>query len=360
MKPIAGERARHARLWIDLDNSPHVPLYAPLIKLLRNQGWHVRITARDFAQTLDLVEQFGLDATPVGTHAGRSKVKKVANLPVRALQLVSTVASFRPGIALSHGSRTQAIASRLLRIPQVVMFDYEWTEMSILKRLAGFLLCPRALTPSRLEEAGIPLEKISWYDGFKEDLYLPSFEPDPGFRASIGATVEQRLITVRPPGLIGNYHDPRSEEICRRVITAAVDDPANFVVILPKTRVERELVDAALPADRRATVLIPDRALPGLQLLYTSDIAISGGGTMNRESALLGVPTYSIFTGRRAAIDEELARQGRLTFLAGPEDLGMIDWTQRSSTRDVRRSEDVLHQVAGMIGEFARRGRVSA
>jgi len=140
-------------------------------------GWPVRVTARDFAQTLDLVEQFGLDASPIGAHAGKSKVKKVANLPVRAVQLVKSVRSFKPEIALSHGSRTQAIASRLLGIPQVVMFDYEWTEMSILKRLASFLLCPRALTPERLTEACIPIEKVSWYDGFKEEMYLPEFKP---------------------------------------------------------------------------------------------------------------------------------------------------------------------------------------
>jgi len=356
MNPIAGEHARHARLWIDLDNSPHVPLYAPLIRFLRERGWQVRITARDFAQTLDLVEQFRLDATPVGAHAGRSKVKKVANLPVRAMQLVAAVRRFRPQIALSHGSRTQAIASRLLGIPQVVMFDYEWTEMSILKRLAGLLLCPRALAPERLAEAGIPLEKVAWYDGFKEEMYLPEFRPDPGFRASIGVGDGMRLVTIRPPGLIGNYHDPRSEEICRRVIEVAAGERDNFVVILPKTRLERQLVDAALPAGHPATVLIPERALPGLQLLHDSAIAISGGGTMNRESALLGVPTYSIFTGRRAAIDEELARQGRLIFLAGPDDTERIDWTPRPAPREIHGDRRVLRQVAGIMETFASRG----
>ncbi len=350
----------HIRLWIDLDNSPHVPLYAPLIRFLRERGWQIRITARDFAQTLDLVEQFALDATAVGAHAGRSKLKKVANLPVRALQLVQTVRSFKPQVALSHGSRTQAIASRMLGIPQVVMFDYEWTEMSILRRLASFLLCPRALTPERLSEAGIPLEKVSWYDGFKEDLYLPDFVPDPGFRASIGVEQGRRLVTIRPPGLIGNYHDPRSEAICRRVIAEAAGDPENHLVILPKTHVERQLVDASLPERPRAAVTIPERALPGLQLLYSSDIAISGGGTMNRESALLGVPTYSIFTGRRAAIDEELARQGRLTFLSSPEDLTMIRWSRRDAPHKLSRRADVLLQVTDMIGAFALGGTVPA
>ncbi|MBS1912137.1 MAG: DUF354 domain-containing protein [Bacteroidetes bacterium] len=342
----------YPRLWIDLDNSPHVPLFAPLIRLLRSEGWAVHITARDFAQTLDLVAQLGLDAAPVGAHAGRSKVRKVANLPVRTWQLIRAVRAFRPELALSHGSRTQACASWALRIPQIVMLDYEWTEMFILKRLATRLFCPRALGPERLGAAGIPVGKVSWYDGFKEQMYLADFVPDPGFRASIGAGSAGRLITIRPPGLIGNYHDERSEEICRRAIAIAAMDPENHLVILPKTRLERELVRSSLPAGARARVMIPDRALPGLQLLHASDMAISGGGTMNRESALLGVPTYSIFTGRRAAVDEELARRGLLKFLSRPEDIESIDWGFRRQDFTIPEQHSVLYEISRMIHMF--------
>jgi predicted glycosyltransferase len=342
----------YPRLWIDLDNSPHVPLFAPLIGHLREQGWEIRVTARDFAQTLDLVEQFGLDAMAVGAHAGKNKVKKVANLPVRAAQLIRALRGFKPQIALSHGSRTQAIASRLLGVPQVVMFDYEWTEMSILGRLATHLLCPRAITRERLIEAGIAVEKVTWYDGFKEEMYLPEFHPDPAFPGSMGVEPGMRLITVRPPGLIGNYHDPRSEEICRRVMEVAAADPDNVLVVLPKTRVERQLVDAALPERPAARVLVPDRALPGLQLLYHSDVAVSGGGTMNRESALLGVKTYSIFTGRRAAIDEELRRRGLLSFIESPEQVAMIDWSARPRPSAWHAERRLILEISDVMSKF--------
>src|SRR5262245_6118598 len=108
------------RLWIDLDNSPHVPLFAPLIRHLKEVDWPVMVTARNFAQTLDLVEQLGIDALHVGQHAGRNKVKKVLNLPVRSAQLMKAVRPFRPQMALSHGSRTQTPAARLMGIPSIV------------------------------------------------------------------------------------------------------------------------------------------------------------------------------------------------------------------------------------------------
>jgi predicted glycosyltransferase len=362
--PSSGRSADRSapRLWIDLDNSPHVPLFAPLIRHLRGQGWEVNVTARDFAQTLDLVEQLKLDAVAVGEHAGRSKVKKVLNLPVRTSQLIGAVRSFRPEIALSHGSRTQTLAARVLGIPKIVMFDYEWTEMSIFKRFASILLCPRAISADRLGEAGIPLPKVRWYDGFKEDLYLPDFQPDPGFRASLDVADRQRLVTIRPPGIIGNYHDERSEAICRRLIEMAASDPENVLVILPKTRLERELVAQSLPADARARVLVPERALPGLQLLHASDLAVSGGGTMNREAALLGVPAYSMFTGRRAAIDEELARRGLLRFLEVPGDVDSIDWRRRWNPGAAAERPDhrLLYELEEMIRTFAAPLKVRA
>jgi predicted glycosyltransferase len=341
------------RLWIDLDNSPHVPLFAPLIRHLKSEGWELIVTARNFAQTLDLVEQMKIDALHVGEHAGKNKVKKVMNLPVRTLQLLAAVRSFRPQIALSHGSRTQTLAARALRIPKVVMFDYEWTEMSIFKRFATHLLCPKAISAERLTEAGIPLDKVIWYDGFKEDLYLPEFVPDPSFRSQLGVGGDQRLVTIRPPGLIGNYHDSRSEEICRRLLQEAARDSANFLVVLPKTRLEQELVRSAIPENAAATVLIPEKALPGLQLLYNSDLAISGGGTMNREAALLGVPAYSMFTGRRAAIDEELARRNLLVFLESAPDVARIVWNRRAISFDKARSNPtLLYELTAMISKL--------
>lgn len=341
------------RLWIDLDNSPHVPLFAPLVRHLRQQGWNVLLTARDFAQTLDLVEQFGLDAIPVGAHAGKNKALKVANLPIRAMQLTRVVRRFKPDAALSHGSRTQALASRLMGVPQIVMFDYEWTELRILSTLATRLLCPAALTSSRLHEVGVPVGKVSWYDGFKEELYLGEFEPDPCFRASLGVSQGERLVTIRPPGIIGNYHDPRSEELCAAAIRHVLDVSDAVAVILPKTRLERAFVDSILPTTPRGRVIIPERALPGLQLLYASDLAISGGGTMNRESALLGTPTWSIFTGRRAMIDDELARRGRLSFAETVADVESIEiHAGQKKVRSKASQSKLLYELSDTITTF--------
>ena len=71
-------------------------------------------------------------------------------------------------------------------------------------------------------------------------------------------------------------------------------------------------------------------AVDGLQLLWHSDIVVSGGGTMNREAALLGVPTFSIFTGRRPYLDTVLQKRGRLKFIESASDVSKIPLVKRT------------------------------
>ncbi len=61
-----------------------------------------------------------------------------------------------------------------------------------------------------------------------------------------------------------------------------------------------------------------------MNLVYYSDLVISGGGTMNREAAAMNTPVYSIFQGMRPSIDENLEKQGRLSFISSKDDLSKI------------------------------------
>ena len=116
------------RIWIDLDNSPHVPFFVPIIEELEKRGYSVLVTARDCFQVLDLARLHGLGIKVIGRHYGKSRVLKIAGLCVRALQLAPTVLRERPHIAISHGSRAQLLTCWLLRVPSVVIFDYEFAR----------------------------------------------------------------------------------------------------------------------------------------------------------------------------------------------------------------------------------------
>jgi predicted glycosyltransferase len=337
------------KIWIDLDNSPHVPLFRPIIKELNIRGTETVITARDYAQTRKLLELWEIPHELIGTHGGKNKVKKILNLLVRAKQLKNYIMDKSIDLALSHGSRTQVVAARMLGIQSVVMLDYEYTEHWIFNHFSNHLLMPEYIPDSRLESAGIVTSKVSRYPGFKEQLYLNYFEPDPGFRREIGVGPERILMTIRPPAMEGNYHDPLSDSILLGILGKAMENKRIYPLIVSRTRKDREF----LREHYGERIHFLEKAVDGLQLIWSSDLFISGGGSMNRESALLGVPTYSFFTAKKPYLDEHLSEMGRLAFIDAPEKIGQIAISKREITGGFEeRNEGLVEKVVDIILSF--------
>lgn len=317
-------------IWFDLDNSPHVPLFRPIFAELSRRRQAHFITARDFAQTKDLLALWNIPHTMLGRHGGKSKIGKLVNLLQRGRELARLVRGQAVTLAVSHGSRTQLVAAASLGIPAVLMLDYEYTETRIFNTLATYLLMPAAIPDQRLAQAGFKLSKVIRYAGFKEEVYLRDFTPDPAFRPALGLAPQEILVTLRPPSIVGNYHNDKSEALFRACLEFFSAQQNVQCVIVNRTAAERRLLPAAIR--RRSNLRVLERAVDGLQLLWASDVVVSGGGTMNREAALLGVPTYSIFTGRRPYLDEYLQEAGRMTFIEQARQIDSIPLQPRDRT----------------------------
>jgi predicted glycosyltransferase len=113
--------------------------------------------------------------------------------------------------------------------------------------------------------------------------------------------------------------------------------------VLPRTPKQGQEITVAwseLCSSRK--LFIPERVVDGLNLIWHSDLVISGGGTMNREAAALGVPVYSVFRGTIGAVDQYLAANGRLVLLESAADL-MTKLSVRRRSRVVHR--DTADQV---------------
>src|SRR3954465_15277511 len=162
------------RVWIDLTNSPHVLVMRPVIEELRRRGGEVLVTARDFAQTLGLLERFRIDHTAIGHHRGGALSAKGLGLAQRSGALVRWAKGKRIDLALGHGSNDISVAAALLRIPSATAFDYEWARVqhSINGRLAARVVVPDAIPPARLAPYGATPAKLRPYAGLKEEYYL--------------------------------------------------------------------------------------------------------------------------------------------------------------------------------------------
>src|SRR3954470_24607104 len=165
--------------WIDMTASAHRLVYRPVIAIMRGRGDTVEITARDYAQTLQLIELHGLgDATVLGHHAGRSRLHKATAMASRLRAMRRWAKGRELDVALAHGSHELTITARRLGIPSATTFDYEfaWLQHQLGCRAATRVVVPEAIPPDRLERYGAKPPKLIQYPGLKEEYYLADFE----------------------------------------------------------------------------------------------------------------------------------------------------------------------------------------
>lgn len=330
-------------IWIDLDNSPHVPLFVPIVRHLRDAGVRVILTARDHSQTLELLDLAGFAGTytVIGRHYGKSRVDKLRGLLVRSRQLINFIKRQDETIsaAVSHGSRALVMAARWLKIPVLTMYDYEFTETRIFNRFSDKVLIPDGIPDSVLDEISLAVEKRVKYPGLKEELYVNSFCPDDGFREQFltdhgHSDTKKILVALRPPATTANYHSDKSEVLLDDLLHFLLNAERVLTVVVPRTREQAEQINRRLAQipDAGQKCVVLNTVVDGLQLAYASDLLISGGGTMNREAALLGVPVYSIFAGRQGALDRRMEMEGGITFIRDARDISRIRLEHRDRT----------------------------
>ena len=274
------------RVWIDVTNSPHVVIFRPFIARMEARGHQVTVTSREFAQTIGLLDRFGIPHTSVGAHGGASRRGKAQAMAGRSRELIAFARRERFDLAVAHGSTDQPLAAKLAGTPQVSMFDYEYAAAMHHwnGRLATRVLVPSAIPEEALARYGMRPPKLVRYPGLKEEYYLADHVMDDGVLGELGLDRGARDRGAAaaaggdavPPGRV---HRP----VRRRPSTRLLADPAVQTVVLPRTDDQRAQL-AGGPA------IVPDRPVDGPSLVAAADVVVSAGGTMNREAAALGVP----------------------------------------------------------------------
>ena len=339
---LVKKRRQVQKVWIDLDNSPHVPFFRPIMEELERRGYEVVLTARDCFQVCELADLAGLQYRKIGRHYGKNRIAKLAGLAIRVLQLAPFIFRKKPAISVSHGSRSLIVLSALLGIRNVTIADYEHADLRLTNWLGSeqkkWFMTPDVISSANYEKRGMRKDHILCYPGIKEDVYVPFFVPDPALKNALGFSPSDVVVTLRPPASEAHYHNPESEKLLMAVFELLEQHPEVKTVLLPRTpKQEVELRHSKPELFASGRVVVPKHALNGLDLIWSSDLVISGGGTMNREAAALGVPVYSLFRGALGAVDKHLAETGKLVLFRSEQDV-------RENLNLVRR-----HRVLGPV-----------
>jgi predicted glycosyltransferase len=325
------------RVWVDLTNSPHVLVMRPLIDAMRADGHEVEVTARDFAQTLQLLERYRMDHTAIGHHRGGRLSAKGVGLAQRSVALARWGRRRNFDVAMGHGSNDVTVAAKLLGIPSATAFDYEWAKVqhTVNCRLVKRVVVPDAIPPERLAPYGATPEKLRQYEGLKEEYYLADFEPDEAVLTELGIDRGEPLVVVRTPPDVSLYHRFENDLFARLLDKLR----GTTTVVLPRTAEQRaELA-------RAGGFIVPEKAVDAPSLVAFADLVVSAGGTMNREAVALGTPVYTTFEGRLGAVDERLLAEGRLRKLEDPDQI-VVNKRSGPATERVRRDPRLL---AGLL-----------
>jgi predicted glycosyltransferase len=328
----SAKTTKSKKIWIDLDNSPHIPFFLPIIGELKSRGYQVLLTARDASQVCELVEFFHLQSEVLGGHWGKNRFLKVFGTGVRTAQLWAWIMKNKPDLAVSHGSRSQLLSALAGRVPVITIWDYEHSSGM------GPLIPDWAFVPHLIPESvNVRSRRQSFrYPGFKENVYVAGLKTDPTVRGQLGIEESDLVVTIRPPATQAHYHNAEAESLLDAALDLLTQQPDIRIILLPRNQQQAvELRKQWGSWISKRKIIIPEQVVDGLNLIWLSDLVISGGGTMNREAAALGVPVYSIFRGPLGAVDRHLAETHRLVLLKTAEDVRTrIDLKRRDRSKE--------------------------
>ncbi len=203
----------------------------------------------------------------------------------------------------------------------------------------------------------VKANRVRLFRGIKEDVYVPEFKPDLSFLDELGLRHDETIVTVRPPASEAHYHNPESDVLLVELMSRICRMPGVRAVLLPRNHEQELALRANYPEwFKDSKTVVPPRAVDGLDLIWNSDLVVSGGGTMNREAAALGVPVYSIFRGKTAAVDRRLEQEGRLTLIRSTEEVRTrIHFTRRDKSRlPDNKPRPALDDIVNYIEEIIR------
>src|SRR6202140_1138899 len=221
---------RQRRIWFDIDNSPHVPFFVPIVEELRKRGYEVILTARDAYQVCELLHLYRLTSMVVGRHYGKNRAAKILGTCIRAAQLIPRMFNKKIDLAVSHGSRAQMMCAFALGIPSLLILDYEYIAMMGFIR-PDWIFVPQIIPDSKELN---PKRQVLRYPGLKEDVYVPRLQLNPSVGNQLGFDENDIVVTVRPPATEAHYHNPEAEVLLDAALNFLTQAPEVRVMLLPR------------------------------------------------------------------------------------------------------------------------------
>lgn len=324
------------KIWIDITNTPHVNVLLPIIKYLEKNN-ELIISARQFSETIPLLSQYGISPIIIGDYKGKNRVRKAMGMFDRMIELFKNIPEF--DLAFSLGGNYTATNSWLRRKPSIVFSDNDISFKAPAFLFGSFFIFPSYFRAEQLKaKYRVKDDQIYFFDGFKEDIYIADFKPDPNFLNQLPFS---EFITIRPENLKASYVPINCTTIIPQLFEVFKDQN---ILFLPRYSEEKKY------ANGYSNVFIPDGPLKGLDVCYYTKAMLTGAGTFAREAALLGTPAVSFFPGDKFLNVDIVMQQNGWEFKSrNPQDI--FDYVVQSKKQEIREKNSikVKHEIINII-----------
>lgn len=312
-------------IWFDFENAPHVWVLKPLYEHFQKKGFECICSARNFSYTLDLLKKAGINAQAQNIIVSRNRLIKIVMTLLRVFKLVMLYKKRKIDLAVSHGSRSQILAAKILRIPAISLDDYEKSDQFFVR------FTQKTLVPVVIDKSswGRFKDRIEHFPGLKEQVYLSDYTPGEDIIKRLGLDEKKVIVLLRPEMSTSHYYKRRSSYLLWCILNYLVYHKNISVVLLPRNSSQKDEISRFFN-DHKIDFIIPDPGSYGFGIVFAADLTIGGGGTMLRESACLGIPTYSYFSGEWGDVDNYLVSINRLVRIKGEEDIKKIKVIKRN------------------------------
>ena len=324
-------------IWFDFTNPPHVNLYLPLIRYLESNNNIVVCTARHFVETMSMLSQNNIPFKKFGKHGGKSKIGKIMAFIDRDIKLFSRMPKF--DISISSNYEAPQV-SWLRRKPSIVFDDNDISPNWLYSKFATYVVCPEAINKQAMISMGIKPNKLITYSGYKEDIYIASYRPNPDF---IKKFPFENFVTVRPENLHASYVNKGSKSIVPELIDKLSKQGLN-ILYLPRYEIDYSYTP------KRDNIFIPNEPLNGLDVCYYSQAVLTGAGTFSREAAVLGIPAVSFYAGSDfLSVDRKMFSEKKVFFSRNVEEIIEYLKSVKRLTPDLSNSVSVQKEVFDCI-----------
>ncbi len=294
-------------VWIDLTNAPHVHYFCQLIKKFEKEGIEYLLTYRDSKNLDKLVKIYNFVGKCIGKHGSTLKDKLIFYAE-RVIGLSELISNIKPKVAIAKHSVELPRVAFGLNIPIIFVVDNEYAEAQnrLTLPLANEIIKPIATDEKKLRDCGG--RNFINFDGTCEvanvNSRLSGYYPiDNDILRKLGIDNNRPTIVMRP--CPNSSYCNGHKDILPDIIKELKKRIDCNIVVFPRDDYQRINYE-------KLNVIVPKEAIDALSLLYHSDFMIGAGGTMNRESAILGIPTISCYPQELLGVDKYLIEKGRM------------------------------------------------